>query len=149
MRHVKTGAFGHNGRAKLAPIGCTRFAKKNFSLISEIKRNWIRFTYVSFVHYKISLLFFRFKFFALLHFSNFRFKGMRNSSLFFCFFLLFLLFFALNFSLRFDLVIFASKRNEGENFFASKDAKFNIFHIISLQMQKQMRRVKGTVQRNF
>ncbi len=54
---------------------------------------------------------------------------------FFCFFLLFLLFslfFALNFLLRFDLVIFTSKRNEGENFFASKEAKFNIFRIISL-----------------
>jgi hypothetical protein len=34
------------------------------------------------------------------------------------------LFFALNFLLRFDLVIFASKRNEGENFFASKESKF-------------------------
>jgi hypothetical protein len=43
-----------------------------------------------------------------------------------------LLFFALNFSLRFDLVIFASKRNEGENFFALKEAKFNIFCIILL-----------------
>ncbi len=51
---------------------------------------------------------------------------------FFCFFSLFSLFFALNFSLRFDFVIFASKRNEGENFFASKEAKFNILRIISL-----------------
>jgi hypothetical protein len=48
------------------------------------------------------------------------------------FFSLFSLFFALNFSLRFDLVIFTSKRNEGENFFPSKEAKFNIFRIISL-----------------
>jgi hypothetical protein len=47
-------------------------------------------------------------------------------------FLFFRFFFALNFSLRFDLVIFASKQNEGENFFASKEAKFNIFCIISL-----------------
>jgi hypothetical protein len=31
-----------------------------------------------------------------------------------------------------DLVIFASKQNEGENFFASKEAKFNIFHNFSL-----------------
>ncbi len=45
---------------------------------------------------------------------------------------LLLLFFALNFSLCFDLEIFASKGNEGENFFASKEAKFNIFRIISL-----------------
>ncbi len=34
--------------------------------------------------------------------------------------------------LIFDLVMFASKRNEEENFFASKEAKFNIFRIISL-----------------
>ncbi len=45
----------------------------------------------------------------------------------FSLFSLFLLFFTLNFSLRFDFVIFASKRNEGKNFFASKEAKFNIF----------------------
>ena len=61
-------------------VGCARFASKNFSLISEIKRIWIRFTCVSLFHYKISLLFFRF--FSLL--------------------------FASNFSLRFTLVIFAS-----------------------------------------
>jgi hypothetical protein len=41
-------------------IGCARIAKKIFSLISEIKRIWIRFTCVSLFHYKISLLFFRF-----------------------------------------------------------------------------------------
>ncbi len=29
-----------------------------------------------------------------------------------------------------DVVIFATKRNEGGNFFASKEAKFNIFRII-------------------
>ncbi len=115
---------------RAAHLGCARFA---FSLISEIKRNWIRFTCI--FHYKISLLFFRF--FSLIFASNFllRFtlvifaskgnKAKRNSSLFF-------VFFALNFSLRFDLVIFASKRNEGEIFFASKEAKFNIFRIISL-----------------
>ncbi len=40
-----------------------------FSLISEIKRIWIRFTCVSLFHYKISLLFFRF--FLLLFASNF------------------------------------------------------------------------------
>ncbi len=41
------------------------------------------------------------------------------------------LFLALNFSLRFDLVNFASKQNEGENFLLQK-AKFYIFCIISL-----------------
>jgi hypothetical protein len=78
----------------------------------------------------------------LLPFSNFRFEAKQSEakfksifSLFFTFFIFFAflsLFFALNFSLRFDLVIFASKRNEGEIFFASKEAKFNIFRIISL-----------------
>ncbi len=62
-------------------VGCARFAKQKFSHIIEIKRNWIRFTCVLLVHYKISLLFF--------HFFSF--------------------IFASNFSLRFDLVIFASK----------------------------------------
>jgi hypothetical protein len=68
---------------------CTRvspFRLKNFSLISEIKRIWIRFTCVSLFHYKISLLFFRF----------------------------FSLIFASNFSLRFTGVIFASKRNKAK-----------------------------------
>jgi hypothetical protein len=36
------------------------FCKIFFSLISEIKWYWIRFTCVSLVHYKISLIFFRF-----------------------------------------------------------------------------------------
>jgi hypothetical protein len=46
------------------------FRLKNFSLISEIKRNWIRFTCISLFHYKFhfsffaSFRFFRFKFFA-------------------------------------------------------------------------------------
>ncbi len=73
---------------------------------------------------------FRFQFFALLHFSNFRFEVKQSEakfksifSLFFAFFtffhffslvLLFLLFFALNFLLRFDLVIFAWKRNKAK-----------------------------------
>ncbi len=72
--------------------------------------------------------FFRYKFFASLRFSNFRFKAKLSEIqvYYFAFFV------ALKFSLRFDLVIFASKRNEGENFFVSKEAKFNIFRIISL-----------------
>ncbi len=117
------------------------FRKNFFSLISEIKRIWIRFTCVSLFHYKISLLFFRF--FSLIFASNFllrftwvifaskRNKAKRNSSQFFRIFSLFSLFFryflhffalfcffslffALNFSLRFDLAIFASKRNKGK-----------------------------------
>ena len=67
-------------------IGYARFALKFFSLISEIKRNWIRFTCVSLFHYEISLLFFRF----------------------------FSLIFASNFSLRFTWVIFTSKRNKAK-----------------------------------
>jgi hypothetical protein len=125
-------------------VGCARFALKFFSLKSEIKRNWIRFTCVSLVHYKFtsifSLLFayFHLKFFASLHFSNFRFEAKQSEAKFksifplFCFISFFSLFFALNFSLRFHLVIFPSKQNKGENLFASKEAKFNIFCIISL-----------------
>ncbi len=53
----------------LSQLGCARFALKFFSLISEIKRIWIRFICVSLFHYKISLLFFRF--FSLIFASNF------------------------------------------------------------------------------
>ncbi len=96
------------------------FHLKNFLLISEIKRIWIRFTCVSLFHYKISLLFFRF--FSLIFASNFslRFTLIIRSEIqvyffrfflffftFFRFFCFFLLFFALTFLLRFDLVIFA------------------------------------------
>ncbi len=85
-------------------LGWARFASNFFSLISEIKRIWIRFTCVSLFHYKISLLFFRF--FSLIFASNFslhftwvifaskRNKAKRNSSLFFRFFHFFSLFFA-------------------------------------------------------
>ncbi len=81
------------------------FRLKNFSLISAIKRIWIRFTCVSLFHYKISLLFFRF--FSLIFASNFllpftlvifaskRNKAKQNSSLFFRFFSLFFTFFRL------------------------------------------------------
>ncbi len=67
-------------------VGCARLTLKKFSLVSEIKWNWIHFTCVLLVHYKISFLFFRF----------------------------FSLIFASNFSLRFTLVIFASKRNKAK-----------------------------------
>ncbi len=70
----------------------------------------------------------RFKFFASLRFSNFRFEAKQSEIQ--VYYLAF--FVALKFSLRFDLVVFASKQNEGENFFASKEAKFNTFRIISL-----------------
>ncbi len=56
------------------------------------KRIWIRFTCVSLFHYKISILFFRlfslifayfrFKFFASLHFSNFCFKAKQSEAKF-------------------------------------------------------------------
>jgi hypothetical protein len=82
----------HNGnQTRVRP-----FRSKNFLLLSEIKRNWIRFTRVSLVYYKISLQFFCF--FSLIFAPNFllrftlvilaskRNKGKRNSSLFFCFF---------------------------------------------------------------
>ncbi len=84
------------------------FRKKIFSLLSEIKRIWIRFTCVSLFHYKISLLFFRF----------------------------FLLIFTSNFSLRFTWVIFTSKRNKAKRnsslFFRFFSLFFAIFLIFSL-----------------
>jgi hypothetical protein len=87
------------------------FCLKFFLLISEIKRNWIRFTCVSLVHYDISLLFCRF----------------------------FLLIFASNFLLRFTVVIFASKRNKGKRnsslffrFFLAFFRFFRFFPLFSL-----------------
>jgi hypothetical protein len=70
-------------------LGWARFAEKIFSLISEIKLIWIRFTCVSLFHYKISLLFFRFKFFTSLHLSNFCFEAKQSESKFKSIFLLF------------------------------------------------------------
>ncbi len=55
--------------SKTLKLGCARFAKKNFSLMSEMKRNWIRFACVSLVHFKNSGPFFRF--FSLLFATNF------------------------------------------------------------------------------
>ncbi len=93
-------------------LGWARFAKKNFSLINEIKRIWIRFTCVSLFHYKISLLFFRF--FSLIFAQIFRFASLEYFSLrsetkrskiqvyfftFFAFFHFFSLFFPLFFTL--------------------------------------------------
>ncbi len=80
-------------------LGWARFAKNFFSLISEIKRIWIRFTCVSLFHYKISLLFFRFFLLrsTLVIFALKWNKAKRNSSLFlrfFHFFHFFSLFFA-------------------------------------------------------
>jgi hypothetical protein len=94
-----------------------------------------------------SLLFayFRFKFFASLHLSNFRFEGKQSESkiksifslfsLFFTFFSLFFaffqIFFALNFSLRFDLVIFASKRTKQSEIQFYFFVFFAFFHFFS------------------
>jgi hypothetical protein len=98
---------------------------------------------------------FRFKLFASLHLSNFCFKGKQSEAKFKCSFSLFLLFslffaifpiffaffafFALNLSLRFDLVIFASKRNKAKqnssicfSFFAFFSLFFAFFHFFSL-----------------
>ncbi len=43
-------------------VGCARFVLKKISHIIKIKRNWIRFTCVLLVHYKISLIFANFRF---------------------------------------------------------------------------------------
>ncbi len=69
-------------------VGWARFAKKIFSLVSEIKRIWIRFTCVSLFHYKIFT-----SLFSLLFASNF---SLRFTWVIFS---LFFVFFALNFSL--------------------------------------------------
>ncbi len=124
------------------------FRLKIFSLISEIKQIWIRFTCISLFHYNISLLFF--SFFSLIFASNFslrftwvlsaskRKKLKQNSSLFFRFFhfflyfLLFSFFFAWNFSLRFDLVIFAMKRNKAKRNSSLLIRFFAFFHFFSL-----------------
>ena len=99
-------------------LGWAHIASNFFSLISEIKRIWIRFTCVSLFHYRISLLFFRF--FLLLFASNFSLrstlvvfaskwnKAKRNSSLFFRFFSLFFAFF--HFFSLFFCIIFVSLR---------------------------------------
>ncbi len=124
-------------------LGWARFAKKMFSLISEIKRIWIRFTCVSLFHYKISLLFFRFKFFASLHLSNFRFEAKQSEAKFKSIFSLFLTFFSLFFAIFhiffafFHFQIFASLRFSNFCFKAKQsEAKFkyifSFFHFFSL-----------------
>ncbi len=94
------------------------FRLKNFSLVSEIKQNWIRFTCVSLFHYKFhfSSLIFASNFslrFTLVIFASKWNKAIRNSSpfflfsffsLFFAFFRFFRLIFVL---LRFFRLIFA------------------------------------------
>jgi hypothetical protein len=102
------------------------FRLKNFSLVSEIKRIWIRFTCVSLFHYKISLLFFCF--FSLIFASNFllRFdlvifaskgnKAKRNSSLFFRFFHFFCFFCFFSLFSTFFLFIFVSLKSFSLNF---------------------------------
>ncbi len=95
-------------------VGWARFASKIFSLISEKKRNWIHFACVSLVHLKNSGPFFRF----------------------------FSLYFASNFSLRFNLVIFASKRNVQKTFFRfkyfvslQKNTFFSRFSLLNVRFQ--------------
>ncbi len=143
-------------------LGCARFALNFFSLISEIKWNWILFTLFLYFTIKFHFSFFasfrllRFKFslcFTLVIFVSKWNKAKRNSSLFFCFFCffpLFLFFFvffayfcffgfflffsALNFLLRFDLIIFASMRNNVKQnsslFFCFFFAFFAFFRLI-------------------
>ncbi len=126
-------------------LGCARFALNFFSLVSEIKWNWILFTCVSLFHYKISLHFFRFfslislQIFASLHFSNFFRSETKRSKIqvyffaffaffhffcFFCFFLLFFVFFCFFFAF-FRIKFFASLRCNNFCFDAKQcEAKF-------------------------
>ncbi len=95
--------------------------------------------------YKISLLFFRF--FLLIFASNFSlrftcfeakqsffslfFAFLTFFRYFFTFFSLFSVFFALNFSLRFDLVVFASKRNKAKRNSSLFFRFFHFFHFFA------------------
>ncbi len=75
----------------------------------------------------------RFKFFASLHLSNFRFEAKQGA--FFRIYFVFSFFFVLNFSLRFDLVIFASKRNKAKrnsSLFFIFSLFFHFFSLFSL-----------------
>ncbi len=58
----------------------TPVSLKLFSIISEIKRNWNRLACVSLVQLKNSVIFFRFKFFASLQLSYFRFDAKQAKS---------------------------------------------------------------------
>jgi hypothetical protein len=94
--------------------------------------------------FSLLLAYFRLKFFASLHLSNFRFEAKQSEakfkyifSLFFTFFAIFCIFshffaffrfFALNFSLRFNLVIFASKRNKAKRNSSLFFHFFRFFH---------------------
>jgi hypothetical protein len=132
------------------PLGWARFAKKNFSLLCEIKRIWIRFTCVSLFHYKISLLFFRL--FSLTFASNFSLHFTRSEIqvyffAFFHFFRYFLHFFAIFriffASLRFSNFCFEAKQSEAKfksifSFFLLFSlffAFFHFFHFFSLNFR--------------
>ncbi len=102
---------------------------------------------------------FRFKFFASIHLSNFRFEAKQSEAkfkyiflvffavfhLFFAIFHIFSLFFAfftLNFSLPFDLVFFASKRNKTKRnsslfvlYFCFFSLLFRFFHFFLLNFR--------------
>ncbi len=144
-------------------LGCARFALNFFSLISEIKWNWILFTCVSLFHYKISLLFFRFfslislQILASLHFSNFCFEVKQSEAkfksifslflfffaflvffvflFFFVFFLLPFAFFRFKFLLCFDLIIFASMRNNAKQNSSLFFRFFSFFLLFSLNFR--------------
>ncbi len=95
------------------------------------------FRYFTIKFHNSFFAYFRFKFFASLRSETKQSKIQFN---FLAFFSLFSFFLLKNFSLRFDLVIFASKRNEGENFFASKEANSIFFALfcfpISFRVKK-------------
>jgi hypothetical protein len=127
------------------------FRLKNFFAYKRNKANLDPFHMCFTISLSLSLLFayFRFKFFASLHLSNFRFEAKQSEakfksifllfflffhffSLFFAFFCFFRLFFTLNFLLRFDLVIFASKRNKAKRNSSLFFRFFRFFHFFPL-----------------
>ncbi len=80
--------------------------------------------------------------FPLLHYSNFCFEAKQSEAkfksiflLFFHFFHFFFAFFALNFSLRFDLAIFASKRNKAKRNSSLFFAFFAFFRFFTLNFR--------------
>ncbi len=111
-------------------IRVSPFRLKKFSLTSEIKQIWIRFTCVSLFHCKISLIFFRsFSLrFTWVIFASKRYKAKRNSSLFFSFFSRFFHFFRIFFAFFAFFAFFRFK------FFAS--LRFSYF---ALKQNKEKR----------
>jgi hypothetical protein len=135
---------------RMLVVGCAHFALKIFSLISEIKLNWIRFTCVSLFHYKISLLFFRLFLLQIFRFASLKGFLLRSETKrskihvyffpFFPYFLLFFLFFTFFLLKFFDSIQFSNfcfKAKRGRKLF-HKIQYFSHYRIpISFRVKKK------------